>query len=130
MSPSDAFAAALDFVLKREGGYHIDPIDPGGETSFGISKRAYPGLDIKALTRDKAASIYFTDYWCKAGCPTLPAPVALVGFDAAVNAGVSAAASMFKDARAAVGSDPAALATEFTARRLVRYGENPHFDRY
>ena len=34
-----------------------DPSDPGGETNWGISKREYPDLDIKNLTRDEAKAV-------------------------------------------------------------------------
>ena len=48
-----------------EGGYVNDPDDPGGETNFGISKRSYPQLDIKALSIDKAIDVYYHDFWLK-----------------------------------------------------------------
>ena len=32
---------AIEKTLAHEGGYVNDPDDPGGETNFGISKRAY-----------------------------------------------------------------------------------------
>ncbi|MBI5843910.1 MAG: hypothetical protein HZB23_04475 [Deltaproteobacteria bacterium] len=48
--------------MAHEGGYVNDPADPGGETRFGISRRAYPNEDIKALTRERAAEIYYRDY--------------------------------------------------------------------
>jgi len=54
----DAFEVALNFVLKWEGGYVNDPRDSGGETKFGISKKAYPNLDIKNLTQQQAGEIY------------------------------------------------------------------------
>lgn len=57
------FAAAVEFVLQNEGGYINDPQDPGGETNFGISRRQYPLLDIKNLTRQEAIAIYERDYW-------------------------------------------------------------------
>jgi len=57
------FSEAVDIVLKNEGGYVNDPKDPGGETNFGISKAAHPGLDIKNLSEDDAKSIYYTEYW-------------------------------------------------------------------
>ncbi|WP_425526518.1 glycosyl hydrolase 108 family protein [Xanthomonas oryzae] len=50
-------------MLSHEGGYVNDPRDPGGETQWGISKRAYPELNIRALTRDQAIEIYRRDYW-------------------------------------------------------------------
>ena len=80
----------LSFVLKWEGGYVNDPQDPGGETKYGISRRAYPRVNIKALTLDGAKRIYERDYW---------APLAgisddlcrMAAFDTAVNVGVSRA---------------------------------------
>lgn len=48
---------------KKNGGYTNDPHDAGGETKWGISKRAYPNLDIKELTYEKAIEIYYQDYY-------------------------------------------------------------------
>jgi len=58
-----SFELAIPTVLENEGGYVNNPNDPGGETRFGISKRSYPRLDIKNLTRDEAIEIYRTDFW-------------------------------------------------------------------
>lgn len=82
---------AIDFVLRMEGGYTLDPNDPGGETNFGISKRAYPNVDIKNLTVDAAKAIYERDYWQACRCDELPTPFAIAVFDAAVNQGVNRA---------------------------------------
>ena len=57
------FLRAVKEVLKIEGGYVNNPNDRGGETKYGISKRAYPNVDIKNLTLDKAKKIYYNDYW-------------------------------------------------------------------
>lgn len=54
---------AIGPVLEHEGGYVNHPADPGGETKYGITKRNYPNLDIKSLTREQAIQIYFHDYW-------------------------------------------------------------------
>lgn len=81
----------IDFVLRWEGGYTKDPNDPGGETNFGISKRAYPHLDILSLSERDAIAIYERDYYQKVGGPSLPPPMALVATNAAVNCGVSRA---------------------------------------
>ena len=81
------FDEAFDQVVKHEGGYVNDPRDPGGETKFGISKRAYPSLDIKALTLAEAKAIYRRDYWDRARCGDLLPGVAFDVFDAAVNSG-------------------------------------------
>ena len=82
------FEKAIEFVLSDdiEGGYVNDPDDPGGETKFGISKRAYPSLDIKTLSKEAAKHLYFKDYWKAGGCVVLLEPkLAIVHFDACVN---------------------------------------------
>ena len=88
---------ALEFVLRHEGGYVDDPIDRGGETRYGISKRAYPNLDIKNLTKEHAAQIYRADYWQPIQADQLPYPIALAVFDTAVNSGVKTAVRMLQD---------------------------------
>lgn len=57
------FDHAIEIILEHEGGYVNHSQDPGGETKFGISKRSYPDLNIKTLTRESAKSIYFRDWW-------------------------------------------------------------------
>jgi lysozyme family protein len=74
-------------VLRHEGGYVNDPRDPGGETRFGISKRAYPDVDILRLTEDEAKAIYRRDYWDKLRPDELPQQLAICVFDCAVNMG-------------------------------------------
>lgn len=53
----------IDELIDREGGYVNHPQDPGGETKFGISKRSYPDLNIKTLSRDDARGIYRRDFY-------------------------------------------------------------------
>lgn len=57
------FDTAIERILSHEGGYVNDPADPGGETQWGISKRSYPSVDIKKLTRDAAKELYRRDFW-------------------------------------------------------------------
>lgn len=90
------FQQAIKFVLKWEGGYVDNPNDPGGETNFGISKRAYPHLDIKNLAEEQAKEIYHRDYWVKVGCIEIAHPLDIVVFDTAVNLGVSRALEFLK----------------------------------
>ena len=78
---------AIEFVLKEEGGYTLDPNDHGGETNFGISKTAYPNEDIKNMTRERAMEIYKRDYWNVCRCDEIPSPLAIAVFDSAVNTG-------------------------------------------
>lgn len=88
------FERAVEFVLKHEGGYVDNPNDPGGETKYGISKRAYPELDIKNLTEEKAKEIYHRDYWLKSGCEKIASGLDIVVFDTAVNCGVARASAL------------------------------------
>ena len=70
------FHTAMKFILSPdvEGEYSNDPNDPGGETKWGISKRAYPDLDIRNLTKADALAIYFRDYWTACDCDNIPFP--------------------------------------------------------
>ena len=90
------FAKAVLVVLENEGGYSNDPNDPGGETKYGISKRAYPNEDIKNLTLEKAKMIYRRDYWDAMKCGEMPYSVALQIFDHGVNAGIDTSAKMLQ----------------------------------
>lgn len=86
-----SFQRAFDLVIGHEGGLVDDQDDPGGLTKFGISQRAYPGEDIRALTREMAGEIYRRDYWAAIKGDQLPEALALCLFDMAVNSGVSQA---------------------------------------
>lgn len=85
------FDEAIDRVLSSEGGYVNDPTDPGGETKFGISKRAYPNVDIAGLTREDAKAIYKRDYWDVIYGAGLHEDIAFQVLDFAVNSGGSVA---------------------------------------
>ncbi len=84
------FDDAFDRLIGHEGGYVNDPSDPGGETNWGISKRSYPDVDIKALTRDDAKAIYRRDFWDRVGGDVYDG-VAFQAFDFAVNSGIETA---------------------------------------
>lgn len=77
----------FDIVIGFEGGYVNNPNDPGGETKYGISKKAYPYLDIKNLTIEQAKEIYKKDYWDRCKCDFIPDALSLAVFDFAVNSG-------------------------------------------
>jgi lysozyme family protein len=69
-----AFSITINHeTLGRTRDYVNDPQDPGGETKFGISKRAYPNLDIRNLTIGHASEIYLSDYWRQPNLHTLSA---------------------------------------------------------
>lgn len=86
-----AFDVAFDRLIGAEGGYVNDPADPGGETNWGISKRAYPTVDIKNLTRDAAKAIYRRDFWDRLNADQMYDGVAFQAFDFAVNSGIETA---------------------------------------
>jgi lysozyme family protein len=118
------FDAAFEIVVGIEigshadGGYTNDPFDPGGETKWGCSKRAYPSEDIKNLTRERAKELFRRDYWDKASCDGYSWELALITFDCAVNQGVSVAASLTGDAARRL------------AQRAVRYTKSVNFPRF
>ena len=60
-SEPTTFDHCIELVLGHEGGYVDDPNDAGGETNWGISKRAYKDVDIKNLTKEEAKAIYKKD---------------------------------------------------------------------
>mgnify|MGYP000016934069 FL=1 len=138
------FDKAFQAVLHWEGGYVDDPGDPGGETKYGISKQAYPDLDIAGLTKKRAKQIYRSDYWEPSGCDELPSGLDLFAFDTAVNCGVRFAIRALQQAvgtncdgifgpqtkAAAEAADPREALREYVARRGVRYGKLDTFSRF
>jgi lysozyme family protein len=81
----------LDFIIRMEGGYVNDPVDPGGETKYGISKRSYPELDIKNLSPEQAKTIYKRDYYDKIVSEGMTFSQATFLTDTAVNNGTGTA---------------------------------------
>lgn len=93
-----SFKDAVTVIFSHEGGYSHDPKDPGGETNYGISKRSYPDLDIRSLTRANAEAIYKRDFWNMVRGDALPFCVALMVFDFAVNAGIDRSIKLLQKA--------------------------------
>lgn len=88
----NTFELAMIRVFKHEGGYVNDPKDAGGETNFGVSKKAYPDVDIKNLTQDQAKDIYYKDWWIHYHYDQIKLPnVAIKLLDTAVNIGAKKA---------------------------------------
>lgn len=92
------FDTVFSRTLGHEGVYTNDPHDPGGETKWGISKRAYPNLIISALTEEDARNIYKRDFWDKISLDKLPESVVYQLFDFAVNSGIETAIRYFQRA--------------------------------
>jgi lysozyme family protein len=147
----DKFARCFGFTIDAEGGYTADAADPGNwtggavgrgalhGTKYGISAAAYPALDIAALTAAEAEAVYRRDYWAALQGEALPLPLAMVAFDAAVNAGRRRAVMWLQQAAglaadgvlgaeslaALLAGDAVALAREALARRLDYYARLP-----
>ena len=98
------FLEAVTRVLADEGGYVCNPADPGGETNFGISKRSYPDVDVKNLTRDQAVDIYWNDWWLKFCFYRLRGDVAIKVFNLAVVMGAPHAVRCLQRALRACGA--------------------------
>lgn len=115
------FSAALEVVLKHEGGYVNDPADAGGETNWGISLRFLereglvpqdvglvgtewsPGL-LRQLTRTAAGALYKACFWDRYRCgELLNQTVATKVFDAFVNMQPATAAKLAQRAAVACG---------------------------
>ena len=82
-----SFDEIIEKVLEHEGGYVDDPSDSGGETKYGISKKAYPNEDIKGLTVERAKELYKRDYWDKFKVDELPSSIRHIYVDMCINMG-------------------------------------------
>lgn len=109
-----------DSIIAHEGGYVNHPTDPGGETNWGISKRSYPDLDIKALTREDALRIYERDFWAHIPAD-LPDGVRWFAFDCAVNHGRSQALRWLASEK---------TVAQLAATRLAFYTKLPTWDTF
>ena len=136
------FDKAFEIIIGHEGGYVLDSRDPGGETKYGISKRAYPSMNIKDLTLADARVIYLADYWVEIEADSLPDSVRLMAFDCAVNTGVTMAKKLLQRAagtkddgiigpktRAAISNTPD-LAMKFAGFWLQYYTDLPGWPTY
>jgi lysozyme family protein len=145
MSP---FEACVNFVLSDsiEGGLVDHPEDPGGRTNRGITQRrldsvriSHPELNlprtVDELTREQCVAIYRVCEWQWIKGDQLPAPIALLMFDCAINQGegraiecLQASLGVKRDGilgpitlSAARSKDLKTLAAEFSAQRGYRY---------
>ena len=97
-----SFARCIEFVLRAEGDTSDHPSDMGGFTQWGLSSKSYPDLDLSKLTLVQAMEIYKRDFWEPIQGDRLPASLALVLFDWAVNSGVRTAV---ENLQSALGND-------------------------
>lgn len=105
----------MEFIFKWEGGYVNDPKDPGGETNFGISKRAHPNVDIKNLTKEQAKEIYKVDYWDRITKDSDTILIKAMLMNAAVNQGLNRA-NVYRMLYASYGNAELAIDAAVRAR--------------
>lgn len=103
----DNYQAALNHVLKSEGGWSDNPADPGGATMKGITLVVYrnwkrnPHLtkdDLKNISDQDVYDLYKQLYWDKIHGDDLPAGIDYAVFDSAVNMGVGRASKLIQEA--------------------------------
>ena len=141
---NDVFDAALAHVLEMEGHWSNDPHDPGGPTNRGITLAVYAAAKGVALTDANRAQlidelkqidpalvrkIYAERYWDLSLAARLPAQLAVMHFDAAVNHGVGNAARMMQEALGVVVDGEigpqtlAAVRTQAVGEVVARYAD-------
>ncbi len=141
------FDPAVTKTIAREGGarYTETPGDAGGATKYGISKRAYPQLDIANITEQQAKDIYRADYWnAVRGDDIKSQAVAENLFDTAVNMGVGRAVKLAQSAlnvkpvdgqlgpatlAALNGADADRFLADYTLAKVARYLDLCNADR-
>lgn len=138
------FEVAVHIILGHEGGYVHDINDPGGETKYGISKRAFPKMNIRDLTVNEAKNIYRNYYWTVCSCDQLPDWARLIVFDCAVNQGPQRASMYLQrcvgvKADGVIGphtlaamacADPLDFIYDYAMQRHHSYAQNPRFNFY
>ncbi|MBL4859403.1 MAG: glycoside hydrolase family 108 protein [Acinetobacter sp.] len=147
-----SFKKAIAHVLKHEGGFVDHPKDPGGATNLGITLKTLRAWrkqhsdidDIKNLTYNEAKDIYRANYWDKCRCGEMPAGVALMVFDGAVNHGPSQSTKFLQRAlrvsadgaigpitlTAANNTNSKKLLLEVAAQRMRFYGNLDSFKHF
>jgi lysozyme family protein len=103
---TDPFDTALAFAWRPENdgqGFHNDPRDPGGATTWGVTFGTWSGWQrmhgavptlaaFQALGPDDLRPLYRALFWNACRCDSLHPAVALVVFDAAVGSAPAHAA--------------------------------------
>jgi len=97
---SDVFREAAWIVLDVEtydNNLHKITVDLGGATKYGISKRAFPHLNIENLTLEETFQIYH-NYFQAAKAQYMERNLAIMHFNMGFNAGTGTAAKLLQEA--------------------------------
>lgn len=106
---SQAFKVSIAETLRHEGGYVNHPIDPGGMTNLGVTRKTWAAFtgrkvsqvtegEMRALTVEKVMPVYHQGYWQAVRADELPGGVDFAVFDIAVNSGPVRAIKMLQKA--------------------------------
>jgi len=121
------FRLAVDFLLAHEGGYVDDKADPGGVTNWGVSLRFaraagdldgdgrldldldgdgdVDGEDIRRMSRDDAAYVYWLHWWKRYDYGSFQLGLATKLLDLSVNMGSTQAHKIVQRAARAMGAE-------------------------
>ena len=105
--PSERFQVAIGPLLDKEGGFVNDPVDLGGMTMMGVTRKWFPDEPLWAVVdeilarggnpneakgelRPSIEAFYKKEFWDKANCDVLPPGLDAQHFDFVVNAGKGA----------------------------------------
>ena len=130
---TDRFLRFAPFILEWETEYNKDgsvrtehdPDDPGGTTRYGIDQRSHPKVNIEALSKEQATSIYFEE-WLECGIEQMPAKLGEAYFNVRVNAGESRAEKTLTRS----GGDPGLFISELERFYNSLAGEKPRMRKY
>lgn len=124
------FEDAIDYVLKREGGFSDNPADSGGTTNFGISLRFLRELNeeaqrkygifepinektVRDLTKEQAVFVYRCEFWQRMPFEEIVDQlVCNYIFDMAVNMGIAQAIKIVQRSLWAVSFSRAYIADD------------------
>lgn len=148
----DNFNAALQHVLRHEGGFVNHPKDPGGMTNLGVTARTWEDWighapsekEMRELTGAKVAPLYKRKFWDAIKGDDLPSGVDYCVFDCAVNSGPGRAAKMLQEVigvkpdggigpitlAAVKAVDPVVLISKYADKRLQFWQSLPTFDTF
>lgn len=121
------FPTVLAETLSHEGRWADHPKDPGGATMKGITigtfaawkRRPVTKTELRNISDADVTAIYRQNYWNKVRGDDLPAGMDMVGFDGAVNSGVSRGARWLQTGLG-VAADGAIGAKTLAAARAAK----------
>lgn len=95
--PADPFDKVMEWVFEDEGGVTLSPDEPGGISTYGVSRTAYSDYlgypvsveDMKLLPKEAARKFYKEKFWSL--FPELPPGERYAATDFAINSGAATA---------------------------------------